>query len=179
MAEENDTTQGHEENDDDGSDLVRNLRQQLKDRDEELKAHRPLVRERALREAGFDPATSTGRMLSDLADQQGAALTKEGMAELAAKYNLEPEGDSGGGDDGGEGSAQKPGRIDGDDSQHQADQARAAGTERVDGVVEEAGRSADQHTDREAVLARIDQAEEEGDVLTVIHLQRQLTDVPK
>lgn len=163
-----------EELEDDSPDLVKRLRQQLKDKDRELAAHRPLVKERALREAGFDPDSPDGKMLAELADLTKADLTKDGIAALAQRYGKTPTAPAPEGTPSGDtGPSGDP-----DPARAAEDQERAKRYANAD-ATHDASASINHAGDREEILQRIDKAQETGDVLTVIALQRQLTDVPK
>lgn len=154
------------------SDLVKRLRQQLKDKDKALESATPILMREALREAGFDPNSADGKMLAAVAEARKNPITPEGIKTLAAEFGKEP------GTPGEPASEDKPRAIETDSEGAAQDRARRDAQGAADEVFE-AGESMPGQENREALLAKIDEAQKAGDAFTVVYLQRQLSNVPK
>lgn len=166
--EHTETTEEHEE---DGSDLVKRLRQQLKDKDKVIEAYQPLAKEKALQLAGVKAESPEGKMLTRIFDREGREWTKEAVVEAADEFGI----GLGGEDDGSEESQITTGPRPGTDTSQ--DSARARDAANADGLIDGAGQSPDWQTEREQDLQRIDETLEEGSeaaLLQHIALQRKV-----
>lgn len=153
--------------------VIKQLRQQNKDLHKALEASAPVVMREAMRELGIDPKSKDGKFLAAVAESRKIPVTLDSLTALATEFEVEVGGSGEGGEgDGGRG----PGPQGTTDTE--ADRQRQQTQGGVD-EINEAGTSVPAVENREALLAKIDEAHAAGDTFTVISLQRQLTDVPK